>query len=697
MTYSDPLEKDTEIANQLQRTWPVFFNKFGRLTEVQRQTIPLILRGDDTLVCAPTASGKTEAVCAPLLERNLSRQDNWTILYVSPTRALVNDLYERLVKPLDVMGLRIARRTGDHHDTFQNARILITTPESFDSMLCRGKLGNEGHMLANVVAVVLDEIHFLLGNSRGEHLRWLLERLRRLHRFAKKKGWTTQEDSFQTATLSATVSSPESVCRTYLGPSAHEINVRGERSLETIEVDSSDPSTEHALTKYVEHLEKPEKVLVFCNTRKRVDTLSTTLNKMLSKYGYMVRAHHGSLSKKLRETAENSMRTEDKVILFATSTLEIGIDIGDIDLIVLDGPASDIQTLLQRMGRGNRRTNKTRVMACSGNIAEVLIHSAMIECARNGEMTSLNYGPCYTVTRQQIASYIFQSPKRSRRRETLEGFLESCISPSIAQSVLGHLLQQVELIEDRDGIRLGETWLDRSERGQIHSNIEGTYGITVVDEKTGDQIAQGVSFSGGETIQIGGAFLKVKKWDERKMEVSKIHNNKRADAKWGYCCRSWAKGSGQPEALRRYLGFSEHEWPVLEKDTGVFVFHFGGGRRRAVIEMILELNPEATKSTDINEWFLTLPAISIDKKPEWLTSFGAATLEISIEERVDKLERSLGRPSSNKYLPIDLRVDEVRHWLQLELELKNFQESHWTNVTDNDITNALSTLIKEFV
>src|SRR5712691_3225215 len=92
---------DFEIADLLERTWQPFFGKFGSLTDVQRASIFALYAGDDSLICSPTASGKTEAVCAPLVERNLIRSGDWTILYISPTRALVNDLFERLSGPLE--------------------------------------------------------------------------------------------------------------------------------------------------------------------------------------------------------------------------------------------------------------------------------------------------------------------------------------------------------------------------------------------------------------------------------------------------------------------------------------------------------------------------------------------------------------------------------------------------------------------
>jgi ATP-dependent Lhr-like helicase len=110
---SDDYMTDVAIAESLSRTWAAFFHAHGRLTEVQRRSMPTILDGNDVLVTSPTASGKTEAACAPLVERMLRTGREWTVLYISPTRALVNDLFRRLCGPVESLGLAIRRRTGD--------------------------------------------------------------------------------------------------------------------------------------------------------------------------------------------------------------------------------------------------------------------------------------------------------------------------------------------------------------------------------------------------------------------------------------------------------------------------------------------------------------------------------------------------------------------------------------------------------
>ncbi|HID31300.1 MAG TPA: DEAD/DEAH box helicase, partial [Desulfobacterales bacterium] len=423
-----------------------------------------------------TASGKTEAVCAPLIERFLDLAKPWTILYVSPTRALVNDLYARLEIPLQRLNLILKRRTGEYRgDVKEVPNILLTTPESFDSLLCRGRRSDSlGHVLSAVVALVLDEVHLLFGTPRGEQVRYLVERLRRLRREAKLKGWASS-DGFQTIGLSATIPDPDAVLSSFI-PQGRAIVVPGGREIDVVTMPGEKLNTDDTIPAYLASCAGPQKLLVFSNSRRRVDDLALRLTPKLRGLGYKVEVHHGSLPKNQRVATEEMAKKESRVVIFATSTLELGIDIGDIDLVVLDEPPPDVPALLQRIGRGNRRSDQTRLMICPRSRAESIIHSAMIDAARDGWLGPSEYGPHYAVARQQIASYIFQSRRRSRTRNKLLGYLECLVEPFIGRSILDHMVETGELKEDAEGIRLGEEWEERATYGKIHSNIEDNPG-----------------------------------------------------------------------------------------------------------------------------------------------------------------------------------------------------------------------------
>jgi len=685
------LTTDNEIARQLVRTWPAFFSKFGRLTEVQRRVIPKIMAGGNILVSSATASGKTEAVCAPLFERFLSFSRPWKILYISPTRALVNDLYHRLYHSVyNELSSGLARRTGDHHDQIKvNSRLIITTPESFDSLLCRGKT-EKGHVLADVVAVVMDEIHLMFGTSRGEQLKWLLKRLQLLRDYFFEQGLLVN-NSMQFICLSATLADPDLVAKMYLGDYAHVIVVPGKREIETVTVSSDNPSIEVALPLYIEELEKPEKILVFCNARKRVDRLAVFFKKILPE-GYAVYAHHGSLSKQVREKAEHALKVKDQVILVATSTLEIGIDIGDVDLVVLDGPAPNVSSLLQRIGRGNRRTNATRVMACSGNVLEVIVHSAMIEAASKGdygrEIDRKNYGTII----QQLASYIFQSPHQQRSRQKVLDFIQLCAPEVNSEKILNHLLAIEEFDEcTLKRIHLGNTWLECTESGAIHSNIESSYGSSIVDSDSGEIIATGINLQSGQQLSIGGDYLSVKRWKERSIEVKKISNSLGLEAHWSYCSKTWINDDEQPYCVSKYLGIFSDDWPVLQGTDGVYVFHFGGLKRKIFIKILSHLNPDLLTDVKVNNWYLFFPHRYNFDVSRNLNKLSKNGIEKYIISDIDAVERRLGRPAINRKFPLELRRDEIISWLDLEKEKKIIDTARFP-VVDNQETRDVLTL-----
>ncbi len=347
------------LKEQLPRAWPAFFERHGAFTAAQEATIPALLAGHDALVVAPTASGKTEAVLAPLVERYCTPgAPGPAILYLAPTRALVNDLAARLHGPMDTLGLRLAVRTGDRSTlrTGQTPDLLISTPESLDALLA-----SRARLFASLHAVAVDELHLLDGTPRGDHLRVLLARLRRLRAYAVARG-DAHAEGLQVVALSATVERPAAIAARYCRD-ARVIVVGGGRALDAELLPLASEGVGELRT-YLRTF-RPRgwrKALVFCNTRAEVEAYAAAVRED-SPFGGAVYVHYANIEARQRRETEERFAADGAAILFATSTLELGIDIGNVDAVILIGPPGSPASFMQRVGRGNRRKGVTHV-AC---------------------------------------------------------------------------------------------------------------------------------------------------------------------------------------------------------------------------------------------------------------------------------------------------------------------------------------------
>ena len=685
MSLDATYKTDRQIAKSLPTVWDAFFSRHGRLTDVQRQSIPAILDGRNVVLSSATASGKTEAACAPLVQRNLARYTGeWTILYVSPTRALVNDLYARLDSPLTQLGLRLIRRTGDHPARMDHyPHVLITTPESFDSLLCRGLFEDRsGHVLARVSALVLDEIHLLHGTPRGEMLRWLVERLRRLRSYAGSQGWS-RDELLQVVALSATLADPSAIVDQYLR-SGEVIDVPAARGIEVV---GQGGSTEQSLQQYLASLTVPEKILVFCNSRKRADVLGETMAEALAQAYYASAVHHGSLAKRLREDAEELFHREKRVCIFATSTLELGIDIGDIDLVVLDGPPPDVSSLLQRIGRGNRRTDKTRVMLCSADAREEFLLRALLSAAEQRILATPHRGPHLSVALQQVASYVFQAPDRWRPEAKLHSFLGTCADEVLRDSLVPHMVETGELRRRDLDLILGPFWTERASTGAMHSVIESTAGATLISENDGSAIAQDINYRGGSRLQVSGKAFEVKGVESGgRVVIAKGGNAKRDDAQWNYVSSPRARLRQSVSEVRLYLGFREDEWPLYR---GRWLFHFGGVARKQVLQILL---PDDLKVESATEFYICFAA-PCSLPLRWMHSATRATIESEIPGKLESLEQDLGLPYASGRLPMGARIEQVAGWLNIDNELAILQAAKIVEQLDARQSAALALLI----
>lgn len=368
---------------------------------MQKAAADALAAGFNAIVSAGTGSGKTEAVVAPLTSRyrrEALRDGSTFLVYVSPTKALINDLHRRLSGPLQQLGLTLAIRHGDCNDLTNNPphHVLLTTPESL------GILITERHpLLTSLRAIVLDEVHLLYNNQRGQMMAILLHRLNRV-----------AANSLQTAAISATVGNLDDVRRFFLRDET-PAELLAFPNTRSIDASIRTVGSAREVAVLVERgMQLPRcKMLLFANSRREVEELASELKKTPALEPLVV-THHSSLSPDAREAAERRFGGEARAVCVSTSTLELGIDIGDIDVVLLYGPTASLESLLQRIGRGNRRSNKTNAICLArhadGSIREVAVFSTMMQLAARGAMPNRQPAMLFGAALQQCLCKIVQ-------------------------------------------------------------------------------------------------------------------------------------------------------------------------------------------------------------------------------------------------------------------------------------------------
>jgi ATP-dependent Lhr-like helicase len=411
-----------------------FYGRFSSLRPAQDAAIPPIVSGQNVVLSSGTGSGKTEAVVAPLLSRywrQAVESDALTILYIAPTKALANDLAKRLHAPLEALGLLVGVRHGDRDDlaSGKTPHFLLTTPESLEVMLFR-----KDKALASIRALVIDEVHLLYNSQRGLQLSCLIRRLR------------TQLANLQWAALSATVGRLSDV-RDFLFGNAEPatfLEFPAHRSIDAQVRYCPDESTFLSLIRKLTS-GRPTKLLVFANARKECERLAGVLSHDRELRPNVV-AHYSSLSPEVRVETEEQFASARTAVCVATSTLELGIDIGDIDAVILWGVPSGVESFLQRIGRGNRRSLKTNVICIIPDDTTsvpltCLRFLALIDAARKGEMSVRAPYELFGAVAQQCLSVVAsENGKFTRIAELCRHFEHlSHLQRDVVEAVLAEL------------------------------------------------------------------------------------------------------------------------------------------------------------------------------------------------------------------------------------------------------------------
>ncbi len=399
-----------------------FADTLGAPSAPQTHGWPVIATGAHTLIAAPTGSGKTLAAFLHALDTLLQRGDHLgeqtRVVYVSPLKALGNDVQKNLLGPLaelrvrdpSLPEIRVEVRSGDTPPKDRQAmlrkppHVLVTTPESLYVLLTsKGGLG----MLQGVETVIVDEIHALCPDKRGSHLALSLERL------------VAHAGEFQRIGLSATQKPIEAVAGFLVGPTRRceivdtghlrAIDLRIETPGAPLATVCSEDHWSEIQDRIVQLIEGHRTTLVFTNTRKLAERLARRLADRLGDEA--VTSHHGSLSRERRLDAEQRLKRGELKALVATASLELGIDIGDVDLMVQVGATWSIAQLLQRVGRAGHQKDavpKGRVFPLTQD--ELVAAAALLDAIHRHDLDALRIpeAPLDILAQQLVAACVQQ-------------------------------------------------------------------------------------------------------------------------------------------------------------------------------------------------------------------------------------------------------------------------------------------------
>ena len=390
---------------KLPNTFRAFYGAFPSLFPFQVRAIEPILQGKDLILQSGTGSGKTEAVLAPCLERVFLSGGMDRLVYVVPTRALAFDLKRRLSPIITPrLGLGLGVRTGDiKRSGGRTPHIIITTPESLDVLLGSRNL-NFREFISRVSMAVIDEVHPLVHQYRGRQLALVLKRLER------RTGGPLQKIA-----LSATIADMDAIAR-FFDFSSTVVHISEDVRKEIVPHLVHLKNEEGELIALFDDLYRSfgyRKILLFANSRSACDRLFALLGQQ-GCFSGACGLHYSNLKPKRRRAVERNFRRNPHALCVATSTLELGIDVGDVDAVVLYEPPDSVSAFLQRVGRANRRVEKTFFWGiCRGAKAgeQLARFLGLLALAKRGQVERPLPRKLLSVLGQQTASCIYEKQR----------------------------------------------------------------------------------------------------------------------------------------------------------------------------------------------------------------------------------------------------------------------------------------------
>ncbi|MFO8110722.1 MAG: DEAD/DEAH box helicase [Thermoplasmata archaeon] len=455
-------------------------------TQAQQEAIPFIMEGDNTLIIAPTGVGKTEAALLPLLEK-INRDDSpgFKLLYITPLRALNRDMVRRIEFFARRLNFTVSVRHGDttKKERLKQSRnppdVLITTPETLQIMFTGHKLRSG---LMNVEYIVVDELNELAVDERGSQLSLALERLVEL------KG-----EEFQRIGLSATVGSPENVLKFLvgMGREGRIVEIEGQGDTEIRIMHPLPKKGDKKLAEFMrceldkaatlrvcrELIDSHRSTLIFVNTRDAAESLTSCFHLWLS--DYPIGVHHGSLSKEARMDVEERFKEGELKAIICTSSMELGLDLGETDLVIQYQSPRQVTRLVQRVGRSGHSIGLTSKGVVLTTLEDDIAESTVIAertLKRELESTEIPEKPMSVLSNQLISAV------HSERRVDMPSFYKMAKRAYPFRDLSWN--EYGDMVEQLAEIRV--IWKEEETLGKRRSSLRYFYdNISMIpDEKT---------------------------------------------------------------------------------------------------------------------------------------------------------------------------------------------------------------------
>lgn len=578
------------------------------LRPTQAEAVGPVMAGKDVLLLAPTAGGKTEAACFPMVSRIAS--EGWrglSTLYLCPLKALLNNLAPRLERYAGFLGLRVGLWHGDVGEPARRRmlrdppEILLTTPESLEAMMISARLDHAA-FLRGVRACIVDELHAFAGDDRGWHLLFLLARIEHL---AGRR--------IQRVGLTATVGNPADLLGWFSAGRGGEVVGPTSPTADGDVIADHVGSVANAVT-VISRLHRGERRLVFADSRTRVEEVAAGLRQA----GVRTFVSHASLSLDERRQAEAAFAAEPDCVIVATSTLELGLDVGDLDRVIQVGAPPSVASFLQRMGRTGRRAGTVRnCLFLATDDEELLTCLALATLWREARVEPVVAPPRPAhIFAQQVMALSLQEGGISRAAVSdWLGDVADAVPATDRSAIVEHMLMMGILAEDAGVLGFGprgETEFGRRHFANLVAAFSEPFLLMVRHGQSDLGAVHPASLAVGErggpvVISLGGRGWRVVDVDWRRRSVSVVPAEGGGRSRWlgsgralpeAVCrmverivaggapgCRLSRRAGAALEAARERLSFVDGEtFPlVADGDGRVTLWHFAGGAASASV------------------------------------------------------------------------------------------------------------------